>query len=285
VEDGDEVEKDNVIAFLGEEASITAQNAGHARIETRDSSGDENDNGDKVIVSYELREEVEYELPTSARLLYKDGDRVEAGEPITEGSLNPHTILRIQGRNPCQVYLMSEVQKVYRSQGQNINDKHYEVIIRKMLSKVHIIRPGDSSYLPGDEVDYLELRRVNDELLAEGKLPAEYKEVLLGITKASLSTESFLSASSFQHTIKVLANAAISGKEDLLYGLKENVIIGKLIPAGSGYSQGRIALEQDPPELEAIAVVEELDEVKVTEVVPESVKEEEVTDLELSVAD
>jgi DNA-directed RNA polymerase subunit beta' len=285
VEDGDEVEKDEMIAFLGEEASITAQNAGRARIETRDSSEEGNDNGDKVIVSYEMREEVEYELPTSARLLYKDGDRVEAGEPITEGSLNPHTILRIQGRNPCQVYLMSEVQKVYRSQGQNINDKHYEVIIRKMLSKVHIIRPGDSSYLPGDEVDYLELRRVNDELLAEGKLPAEYKEVLLGITKASLSTESFLSASSFQHTIKVLANAAISGKEDLLYGLKENVIIGKLIPAGSGYSQGRIAIEHNPPELEAIAVVEELDEVGVTEVVPESEKEEEVTDLELSVAD
>lgn len=285
VEDGDEVEKDNVIAFLDEEASITAQNAGRARIETRDSSKDGNDNGDKVIVSYELREEVEYDLPTSARLLYKDGDRVEAGEPITEGSLNPHTILRIQGRNPCQVYLMSEVQKVYRSQGQNINDKHYEVIIRKMLSKVHIIRPGDSSYLPGDEVDYLELRLVNDELLAEGKLPAEYQEILLGITKASLSTESFLSASSFQHTIKVLANAAISGKEDLLYGLKENVIIGKLIPAGSGYSQGRIAIEQNPPELEAIAVVKELDEVGVIEVVPESEKEEDLTDLELSVAD
>jgi DNA-directed RNA polymerase subunit beta' len=297
VEDADEVEKDSVIAFLGEEASITAQNAGRVRIETRDNSGDGNDSGDKVIVSYELREEVEYELPTSARLLYKDGERVEAGEPITEGSLNPHTILRIQGRNACQVYLLTEVQKVYRSQGQNINDKHYEVIIRKMLSKVNIIRPGDSSYLPGDEVDYLELRRVNDELLTEGKLPAEYKEELLGITKASLSTESFLSASSFQHTIKVLANAAISGKEDLLYGLKENVIIGKLIPAGSGFSQGRIAIEQNPPELEAIAVVEELDEIGVTEVVEEldevgvteevseSEKEKEVTDLEPSVAD
>ena len=285
VEDGDEVEKDSVIAFLGEEASITAQNAGRVRIETHDSNEDGNGSGDKVIVSYELREEVEYELPTSARLLYKDGDRVEAGEPITEGSLNPHTILRIQGRNPCQVYLLSEVQKVYRSQGQNINDKHYEVIIRKMLSKVHIIRPGDSSYLPGDEVDYLELRQVNDELLAEGKLPAEYQEVLLGITKASLSTESFLSASSFQHTIKVLANAAVAGKEDLLYGLKENVIIGKLIPAGTGFIKGRISIEQNPPEPETTSVVEELDEVGVTEVVPESEKEEGLTDLELSVAD
>lgn len=285
VEDGDEVEKDSVIAFLGEEASITAQNAGRARIETHDSSGDGNGSGDKVIISYELREEAEYELPTSARLLYKDGDRVEAGDPITEGSLNPHTILRIQGRNPCQVYLLSEVQKVYRSQGQNINDKHYEVIIRKMLSKVYIIRPGDSSYLPGDEVDYLELRQINDELLAEGKLPAEYKEILLGITKASLSTESFLSASSFQHTIKVLANAAVAGKEDLLYGLKENVIIGKLIPAGTGFIKGRISIEQNPPEPETTAVVEELDEVGVTEVVPESEKEEGLTDLELSVAD
>jgi len=285
VEDSDEVEKDSVIAFLGEEASITAQNAGRARIETHDSSGDGNGSGDKVIISYELREEAEYELPTSSRLLFKDGDRVEAGDPITEGSLNPHSILRIQGRNPCQVYLLSEVQKVYRSQGQNINDKHYEVIIRKMLSKVYILRPGDSSYLPGDEVDYLELRQINDELLAEGKLPAEYKEILLGITKASLSTESFLSASSFQHTIKVLANAAVAGKEDLLYGLKENVIIGKLIPAGTGFIKGRISIEQNLPDPEATAVVEELDEVGVTEVVPESEKEEDLTDLELSVAD
>jgi DNA-directed RNA polymerase subunit beta' len=137
------------------------------------------------------------------------------------------------------MYLLSEVQKVYRSQGQNINDKHFEVIIRKMMSKVQVMRPGDTNYLPGDLVDLLEIKKVNEDLLAEGKRPARYLEVLLGITKASLSTDSFLSASSFQHTIKVLAGAAIASSEDPLFGLKENVIIGKLIPAGTGFVQGR----------------------------------------------
>jgi DNA-directed RNA polymerase subunit beta' len=131
------------------------------------------------------------------------------------------------------------VQKVYRSQGQNINDKHFEVIIRKMMSKVQITRPGDTGYLPGDLVDFLDLKRENDKLLAEGKRPAKFIEMLLGITKASLSTESFLSASSFQHTIKVLAGAAIASSQDPLFGLKENVIIGKLIPAGTGFVRGR----------------------------------------------
>jgi DNA-directed RNA polymerase subunit beta' len=137
------------------------------------------------------------------------------------------------------MYLLSEVQKVYRSQGQNINDKHFEVIIRKMMSKVQITRPGNTNYLPGDLVDYLELRKANEQLLEQGKRPAKFVEVLLGITKASLSTDSFLSASSFQHTIKVLAGAAIAASEDPLYGLKENVIIGKLIPAGTGFVRGR----------------------------------------------
>jgi DNA-directed RNA polymerase subunit beta' len=126
-----------------------------------------------------------------------------------------------------------------RSQGQNINDKHFEVIIRKMTSKVQVTRPGDTNYLPGDLVDLLEIKRVNEELLAQGKRPARFLETLLGITKASLSTDSFLSASSFQHTIKVLAGAAIAASEDPLYGLKENVIIGKLIPAGTGFVHGR----------------------------------------------
>ena len=137
------------------------------------------------------------------------------------------------------MYLLIEVQKVYRSQGQNINDKHFEVIARKMLSKVMITRPGDTSYLPGDLMDLLEIRSINEKLLSQGKRPARFVEQLLGITKASLSTDSFLSASSFQHTIKVLAGAAIASTEDPLYGLKENVIIGKLIPAGTGFVQGR----------------------------------------------
>ena len=176
-------------------------------------------------------------------LLVRDGDKIEAGEPLTEGSLNPHRVLRIRGREACQLYLMAEIQKVYRSQGQNINDKHFEVIIRKMLSKVMITRPGDSKFLPGDLVDFLEIRNMNEKLLSQGKRPSRFIEQLLGITKASLSTDSFLSASSFQHTIKVLAGAAIASTEDPLYGLKENVIIGKLIPAGTGYAHGRFTDE------------------------------------------
>jgi DNA-directed RNA polymerase subunit beta' len=193
----------------------------------------------KVVVSYELNEEKIYEIPTTSRLLVKDGARVEAGQPLTEGSLNPHRVLRIQGREACQMYLMTEVQKVYRSQGQNIHDKHFEVIIRKMMSKVQVTRPGDTKHLPGDAVDRLEIRRVNEQLHADGKQPAKFSEVLLGVTKASLSTDSFLSASSFQHTIKVLAGAAIGSTKDPLFGLKENVIIGKLIPAGTGFVPDR----------------------------------------------
>ena len=237
VEDATEVAAGDVVAFL-DTATIVAQHTGKARLET----GEE---GTKVIVSYEVHQEGEHEIPTNARLLIKDGDHVEPGQPITEGSLNPHRILRIQGRYVAQMYLLTEVQKVYRSQGQNINDKHFEVIIRKMISKVQVTRPGDTNYLPGDLVDLLELKRVNEDLLAQGKRPARFLETLLGITKASLSTDSFLSASSFQHTIKVLAGGAIAASEDPLYGLKENVIIGKLIPAGTGFVHGRFEEQGD----------------------------------------
>ncbi|MGB9674253.1 MAG: DNA-directed RNA polymerase subunit beta' [Anaerolineales bacterium] len=233
VEDGGEVSQNDVLAFASEDATIVAQNHGRVRIE-----------GNRVIVSHEVKEEETYDIPSSARLLVKEGEHVEAGQPLTEGSLNPHRILKIQGREACQLYLLSEVQKVYRSQGQNINDKHFEVIIRKMMSRVQILRPGDSDYLPGDLVDRLELKRKNEELLAAGKRIAKSADVLLGITKASLSTDSFLSASSFQHTIKVLAGAAIAAAKDPLYGLKENVIIGKLIPAGTGFQRGRFDDDQ-----------------------------------------
>ncbi|MES0359498.1 MAG: DNA-directed RNA polymerase subunit beta' [Anaerolineales bacterium] len=253
VEDGGEVKQGGTLASL-EEATILAQNAGRVRIEQTDDKGSE-----KVVVSYEVRQEEEYEIPSNSRLLVKSGDHVEPGQPLTEGSLNPHLILRIQGRHECQKYLMSEVQKVYRSQGQNINDKHFEVITRKMMSKVQITRPGDTTLLPGDLVDYLELKRENERLLGEDKRPARYMEILLGITKASLSTESFLSASSFQHTIKVLAQAAIAATEDNLYGLKENVIIGKLIPAGTGFVPGRFVEE----EIEDIVLEEEELEEKI----------------------
>jgi DNA-directed RNA polymerase subunit beta' len=229
VKDEAEVKSGDVLATL-DDAKIVAQHAGRVRIEKKER---------KVIVSYDQREETTYDVPTTARLLVRDNDKIEAGQPLTEGSLNPHRVLKIQGREACQMYLMTEVQKVYRSQGQNIHDKHFEVIIRKMMSKVQVTRPGDTKFLPGDPVDRLELRKINEQLLTDGKQPAKFSEVLLGVTKASLSTDSFLSASSFQHTIKVLAGAAIGSTTDPLYGLKENVIIGKLIPAGTGFTQGR----------------------------------------------
>jgi DNA-directed RNA polymerase subunit beta' len=267
-----EVSQGDALAYMGEDATITAQNAGRVRVETSE------DGKTKVIVSYEIRQEAEYEIPSNARLLVKDGDHVEAGQPLTEGSLNPHRILRIQGREACQVYLLSEVQKVYRSQGQNINDKHFEVIIRKMMSKVTVTRPGDTKYLPGDLVDLLEVRRINDQLLSQGKRPAKFMDILLGITKASLSTDSFLSASSFQHTIKVLAGAAIASTEDPLYGLKENVIIGKLIPAGTGFVRGRFARsEEEGAPMGA--------DYRIPADTDGSDEEEDLTDFELSLAD
>jgi DNA-directed RNA polymerase subunit beta' len=247
VTDEGEVSQGDVLASMGEDATLVAQNPGRVRIE-----------GNKVIVAHEEKQEAEYDIPSTARLLVKDGHHVIPGQPLTEGSLNPHRILRIQGRDECQVYLLSEVQKVYRSQGQNINDKHFEVIIRKMLSRVQILRPGDSNYLPGDLVDRLELKHKNEQLLAEGKRVAKSVDILLGITKASLSTDSFLSASSFQHTIKVLAGAAIASTEDPLYGLKENVIIGKLIPAGTGFEHGRFieeSLVKEEPALESLSPI------------------------------
>jgi DNA-directed RNA polymerase subunit beta' len=160
---------------------------------------------------------------------------IEPGTQLTEGSKNPHQILRVLGEEATQLYLLKEVQEVYRNQGVNISDKHFEIIVRKMLSKVMITRSGDSGILPGELMDKLKLLDMNERLLAEGKEPAAGVPVLLGVTKAALSTESFLAASSFQHTIKVLAGAAIEGKEDKLYGLKENVIIGKLIASGTGF--------------------------------------------------
>jgi len=193
--------------------------------------------GHALYIRYEHRQEMEYEIPSSARLMPEvfDGATVYAGQQLTEGAKNPHRILRILGAEATQVYLLSEVQKVYRNQGVNIADKHFEVMIRKMLSKVQITKSGDSPLLPGELIDRLKLLDLNEKLLAEGKEPAAGAPVLLGITKAALNTDSFLSAASFQHTIKVLAGAAIEGKVDNLYGLKENVIIGKLIPAGRGF--------------------------------------------------
>ncbi len=193
--------------------------------------------GHMLYLRYEEVDEARYELPTTARLVegIGDGSEVTPGQQLTEGAQNPHRILRILGQDKTRLYLLKELQAVYRSQGVNIADKHFEIIIRKMLSKVQITRSGSTEMLPGDLIDARELMKLNERVLAEGGEPAAGIPILLGITKAALSTDSFLSAASFQHTIKVLAGAAIEGKKDHLYGLKENVIIGKLIPAGTGF--------------------------------------------------
>ena len=175
-----------------------------------------------------------YTISFGSKLKVRDGDYIEAGDPLTEGSINPNEILAIKGPQGVFEYLTSEVQKVYRNQGVDINDKHIEIISRQMLKKVKIEDSGDSKMFVGSLVDINEFNKENAELEAEGKMPAKGQRVLLGITKASLATESFLSAASFQETTRVLTEAAIKGKTDSLIGLKENVIIGKLIPAGTG---------------------------------------------------
>jgi len=175
-----------------------------------------------------------YVVSFGSKLRVKDGDIVEAGDQLTEGSVNPNELLLIKGPEGVYRYIIAEVQKVYRNQGVDINDKHIETITRQMLRKIRIEDAGDSPFYVASLVDMIEFENVNKELEAQGKKPATGKRVLLGITKASLATESFLSAASFQETTKVLTDAAIKGKVDNLIGLKENVIIGKLIPAGTG---------------------------------------------------
>ncbi len=190
-----------------------------------------------------------YLIPYGSRIKIVDGQVLEAGDELTEGSVNPHDILRIKGVRAVQDYMLREVQRVYRLQGVEISDKHIEVLVRQMLKKIRIEENGDTDFLPGTLVDVLEFEEVNEKLEKEGKTPAEGKQIMLGITKASLATESFLSAASFQETTKVLTEAAIKGKVDHLVGLKENVIIGKLIPAGTGLKRYRdIQLDTGMPE-------------------------------------
>ena len=192
-----------------------------------------------VITSDETGESKAYLIPYGSRIKIMDGVVLEAGDELTEGSINPHDLLKIKGVRAVQDYMICEVQRVYRLQGVEINDKHIEVIVRQMLKKIRIENNGDSEFLPGTLVDYLDLEDVNEVLETEGKEKADGKQVMLGITKASLATNSFLSAASFQETTKVLTEAAIKGKIDPLIGLKENVIIGKLIPAGTGMKRYR----------------------------------------------
>ena len=201
-----------------------------------------------------------YLIPYGSRIKVTEGQVLEAGDELTEGSINPHDILKIKGVRAVQDYMIQEVQRVYRLQGVEINDKHIEMIVHQMLKKVKVEESGDSDVLPGVSMDVLEFNEMNEKLIAEGKKPAEGKQVMLGITKASLATDSFLSAASFQETTKVLTEAAINGKVDHLIGLKENVIIGKPIPAGTGmkrYRQVKLDSELAAPEDELVLSGEE----------------------------
>jgi len=202
--------------------------------------------GTRIITLAGRDDEREYPVAYGVRLRIADGDKVSAGDQLTEGSVNPHDILRIKGLAAVQGYLVQEIQSVYRSQGVDINDKHIEIIVRQMLRRVKVEEPGDTEFLPGELVDVFALEGENARAMASRKEPATARPVLLGITKASLATESFLSAASFQETARVLTDAATKGKVDPLLGLKENVIIGKLIPAGTGmarYRSTKVAVE------------------------------------------
>ncbi|HEX6153169.1 MAG TPA: DNA-directed RNA polymerase subunit beta', partial [Solirubrobacterales bacterium] len=209
---------------------------------------EETDKALKVIVTESSGEEHSYSFPLRTRLQVADGDRVEVGQQLNEGSLYPADLLAIRGRTATELYLVDEVQKVYRAQGVDINDKHIELIARQMLKKVRIETKGSTSLLPGQLEDRGSLKRINKKAKEDGGSAAKGEEVILGITKASLATESFLSAASFQETTKVLTDAALEGKRDRLVGLKENVIIGKLIPAATGLKHYRtVAIEPAEP--------------------------------------
>ncbi len=204
-----------------------------------------------IITDRENGNSKSYLIPYGSRIKIQDGAILEAGDELTEGSVNPHDILKIKGVRAVQDYMIQEVQRVYRLQGVEINDKHIEVIVRQMLKKIRVEEGGDSDFLPGTSMDVLDYNEENERLIAEGKKPIEGKQVMLGITKASLATDSFLSAASFQETTKVLTEAAINGKADPLIGLKENVIIGQLIPAGTGMKRYRsVKLDTDSSEFD-----------------------------------
>ncbi|HUL71256.1 MAG TPA: DNA-directed RNA polymerase subunit beta', partial [Gemmatimonadales bacterium] len=205
----------------------------------------------KLIIRSDDADSREYQIPQGRHLHVQEGSLVRAGDRLTEGPINPHDVLGIKGIEEVQEYLVNEIQEVYRLQGVRIDDKHIETIVRQMLQKVRIEDPGDTVFLEGEAVDRLSVIEENERILKEGQQPATFKPLLLGITKASLSTESFISAASFQETTRVLTEAAIHGKVDYLRGLKENVIIGHLIPAGTGmshYRKLRLEAEKQAPE-------------------------------------
>ncbi len=226
VAEGDGVEANQVVARLEKDGTVDEVRAPEKGLMVHVEDG--------LSVRSEDVVEREYAIPHNAKLLVENGQLIRAGDPITDGPINPQEYLETRGKDAVQRYLVKEVQRVYRSQGVTINDKHIEIIVRQMLRKVRIDQPGDSEQLPFELVDKFEFEEINNKVLAEGGEPSTAETVLLGVTKASLNTSSFLAAASFQETTRVLTEAAINGAKDRLIGLKENVIIGKLIPAGSG---------------------------------------------------
>ncbi|HEV2923391.1 MAG TPA: DNA-directed RNA polymerase subunit beta', partial [Solirubrobacteraceae bacterium] len=214
-----------------------------------------------VVITDEAGDEHRHAFARRTRLFVNDGEEIKAGRQLNEGSVYPHELLAIRGRTETEQYLVKEVQEVYKSQGVDINDKHIELIVRQMLKKVRVDQKGDTDYLPGQFVDRFEFAKVNDAIAKQKKETAQFEDIILGITKASLNTDSFLSAASFQETTKVLTDAALEGKIDRLNGLKENVIIGKLIPAATGLKRyRRIEIEPSEPLPRAIDDVGLLDQ-------------------------
>jgi DNA-directed RNA polymerase subunit beta' len=285
IRDGDEVHAGDVLAKIPRETTKTKDITGglprvvelfEAR-KPRESAimaeinglvkyGDLTKGQRKIYVVSDDGQEREYSLPRGVHINVQEGERVSAGDPLMDGPRDPHDILAIRGEKELQKYLVNEIQEVYRLQGVNINDKHLETIVRQMMRWVRVEDIGDTEFLPEEVVDRFKFRAENDRVIEADGRPAQGKAVLLGITKASLSTDSFISAASFQETTRVLTEAAINGKVDYLRGLKENVIMGRLVPAGTGmeyYRQTRIAGEdiveepQPEPSLDALAGYED----------------------------
>ena len=243
VKEGSKVDSGGVLYMGPDGKSVKAQAAGIIKVEK-----------DKVLVIHESDEVKEYVIPASFTLFVKEGDLIPKGTQLTEGNLSPNQILRLKGVKEAQRYIVKEVQDIYASQGQNIHDKHIEVIVRQMFSKMRVTIAGDSGLVVGEVVDKSKLNTLNEDLAQQGKTPAQAEQLLMGITKVSLNTESFLAAASFQETTRVLIEAAVTGKIDYLRGLKENVIIGKLIPAGTGFSSKVASEAVDAQEAASIAV-------------------------------
>jgi len=248
VSDGELVDVGATLAQLGDVSQDGGENSPQILPMSARVAGRVGINGDTIVITWEEKEEREYLIPPSSHIMVQDGDIVNAGDPLTVGPHNPQDILRILGRESVQQYLLDEVQKVYRSQGVNINNKHIEVIVRQMLKKVRVDSPGDTDMLPGELADRITYEDANAKVLAEGGEPAMASPALLGVTRASLSTDSFLAAASFQETARVLTESSMNGSVDHLKGLKENVIIGRLIPANlntSAEGRERLGLGRD----------------------------------------